>query len=85
MGTDNYAQGFIWAAFSIITILWSFLTVPETRGLSLEQIDYLYEQRVATRKFKNYQFAHDVLAEEKVDNKDGSGNITVEAVEVTKA
>ncbi|KAH7033478.1 general substrate transporter [Microdochium trichocladiopsis] len=48
--------GFIWGTFSWATALWVFFTVPEMRGLSLEQLDYLYENRVATRKFKDYDF-----------------------------
>ena len=50
-------QGFIWGAFSIITATWSFFMVPETKGLSLEQLDYLYDQRVPTRQFRHHVFS----------------------------
>ncbi|WWC62250.1 uncharacterized protein I303_104846 [Kwoniella dejecticola CBS 10117] len=54
--------GFIWGAFSMINIAFVFFFVPETKGHSLEQLDYLYENRVATRKFKGYHFDDVVLA-----------------------
>ncbi|WRT68121.1 uncharacterized protein IL334_005096 [Kwoniella shivajii] len=54
--------GFIWGAFSLINIAFVFFFVPETKGHSLEQLDYLYENRVATRKFKGYHFDDAVLA-----------------------
>ncbi|OCF60811.1 hypothetical protein L486_00451 [Kwoniella mangroviensis CBS 10435] len=54
--------GFIWGAFSLINIAFVFFFVPETKGHSLEQLDYLYENRVATRKFKGYHFDDEVLA-----------------------
>lgn len=37
------------------------------KGFSLEHLDYLYSHRVATRAFKTYRFADDVLALEKQD------------------
>ena len=32
------------------------------KGLSLEQLDYLYEKRTPTRMFRGYVFDDDVLA-----------------------
>lgn len=69
--TDNRDnQGYIWGGFSLVTAIWSFFMVPETTGLSLEQLDFLYEQRVPTRDFKKHQFSHSVLArgEDKAEN-----------------
>ncbi|KAL2866576.1 general substrate transporter [Aspergillus lucknowensis] len=43
--------GFIWGAASVLTTIWSFFMVPETKGLSLEQIDSCYEQSLSARKF----------------------------------
>lgn len=40
--------------------------VPETKGLSLEQLDYLYEHKVPARGFAKYQFASDVLPDGKL-------------------
>ena len=36
--------------------------LPEMKGFSLEQLDYLFNSRVPTRKFASYVFADSVLA-----------------------
>ncbi|KAH7035817.1 general substrate transporter [Microdochium trichocladiopsis] len=54
--------GFIWGTFSFITIGWVFFMLPEMKGFSLEQLDYLYNNNVPTRKFKGYHFSDPVLA-----------------------
>ena len=54
--------GFIWGGFSLIMIAFAYFCIPEYKGHSLEQLDYLFEERTPTRKFKNYHFADDVLA-----------------------
>ncbi|CAI6338072.1 unnamed protein product [Periconia digitata] len=48
--------GFIWSAFAFVTLVWVFFTVPEMKGFSIEQLDFLYNNKVATRKFKGYRF-----------------------------
>ncbi|KAL5116592.1 hypothetical protein ACEQ8H_005470 [Pleosporales sp. CAS-2024a] len=48
--------GFIWAAFSFITAVWVFFVLPEMKGFSIEQLDLLYDNQVATRKFGEYHF-----------------------------
>lgn len=48
--------GFLWGAFGFVTVAWVFFTVPEMKGFSIEQLDYLYNSQVATRKFKGYRF-----------------------------
>jgi SP family sugar:H+ symporter-like MFS transporter len=57
--------GFIWGSFSVIMVAYTFFMVPEYKGHSLEQLDWLFEQRVATRKFKSYHFEDEVLANAK--------------------
>jgi SP family sugar:H+ symporter-like MFS transporter len=49
-------QGFIWAAFSFVTVAWVFFIVPEMKGFSIEQLDFLYDNEVPTLKFKDYKF-----------------------------
>jgi MFS family permease len=49
-------QGFIWGTFSIITVIWVFFVVPEMKGFTIEQLDYLFAIDVPTRKFKTYEF-----------------------------
>ncbi|KAH4034030.1 hypothetical protein HBI70_130670 [Parastagonospora nodorum] len=62
--------GFIWAAFSFVTVAWVFFIVPEMKGFSIEQLDFLYDNRVPTLKFKGYRFDSEtavILEGESVD------------------
>lgn len=59
--------GFIWGAFSIIMVAYSFFFVPEYKGHSLEQLDYLFEQRTPTRQFSSHHFEDSVLAKSCAD------------------
>ncbi|KAH8664736.1 general substrate transporter [Xylariales sp. PMI_506] len=55
--------GFIWGAFSVITVVWVYFVVPEMKGFSLEQLDFLYANNTATRKFKQYKFSDPITVE----------------------
>lgn len=61
-------QGFIWGSFSILTVIATFHFLPETKGFSLEQLDYLFDNRVPARKFDGYHFDDDILATGPVAN-----------------
>ncbi|ORY82922.1 general substrate transporter [Leucosporidium creatinivorum] len=63
--------GFIWAAFTWISIPFVYFLIPEFKGLSLERIDYLFEHKVATRQFQSYQGGMD---EENVPTVSHSGS-----------
>ena len=54
--------GFLWGAFSVVNLVWVYFIVPEMKGLSLEQLDYLYANNTPTRKFKGYHFSDEILA-----------------------
>ncbi|KAL1653556.1 hypothetical protein SLS61_003702 [Didymella pomorum] len=58
--------GFIWGAFSFITAAWVYFIVPEMKGFTIEQLDYLYDHGVSTLKFKGYQFEGQVIDGEAV-------------------
>ncbi|KAF2018183.1 putative high-affinity glucose transporter [Aaosphaeria arxii CBS 175.79] len=45
---------FIYGAFSVVAILFVFFFVPETKYRSLEELDEMFQERVATRKFKKH-------------------------------
>ncbi|KAJ1326851.1 MFS transporter SP family sugar:H+ symporter [Microdochium nivale] len=64
--------GFIWGAFSFITVAWVYFVLPEMKGFSLEQLDYLYNNGVPTRKFRGYQFTDPVLVREDEESDDAS-------------
>lgn len=43
--------GFIWAAFCLLSFLWSFFRLPEPKGRTPAELDILFEQKVGARKF----------------------------------
>lgn len=45
---------YIWGGSNAILAVFVFFCMPETKGRSLEQLDELFEKRVATRKFAGY-------------------------------
>lgn len=47
--------GFIWFGSSIVALIWYFFFLPETKGRTLEEIDELFENKVATWEFKSYK------------------------------
>lgn len=47
--------GFIWAAFCLVTLLWCYFRLPETRGLSQPEIDILFEKGTRARDFGSVQ------------------------------
>lgn len=54
--------GFLWGAFSVITVVFAYYMLPEYKGFSLEQLDFLFDQRTPARKFAGYHFTDDLLA-----------------------
>ncbi|THV00369.1 general substrate transporter [Dendrothele bispora CBS 962.96] len=48
--------GFLWGGFTIASIFFVYFFVPEMKGLTLEQLDYLFDHEVSTFKFQNYPF-----------------------------
>lgn len=43
--------GFIWAAFCLLSFLWTFFRLPEPKGRTPAELDILFEQKVGARKF----------------------------------
>lgn len=44
--------GFIWCGFALISWIWSYYRLPETKGLTAGELDVLFEQRVSARDFR---------------------------------
>ncbi|PNY26296.1 Uncharacterized protein TCAP_03766 [Tolypocladium capitatum] len=44
--------GFIWAGICFCILLWSYFRLPETEGRSAAELDVLFEQGIAARKFR---------------------------------
>ncbi|KAK3367294.1 general substrate transporter [Lasiosphaeria ovina] len=49
--------GYIFFASSLISLVWYYLFVPEMKGRTLEEIDELFEKRVATKDFTTFKTA----------------------------
>lgn len=49
--------GFFFGAISLLATVWCYFRLPETKGRTFEELDYMFEARVPPRKFKNYQVA----------------------------
>ncbi|KAI1610282.1 MFS transporter [Exophiala viscosa] len=43
--------GFVWGTTALITCLWAYFRLPETKGRSYEELDVLFARRVDARKF----------------------------------
>lgn len=56
---DDYAGlqskvGFIYGSFAVLSLVFVILFVPECKGRTLEEIDYMFEHKVPIRKFQTY-------------------------------
>ena len=55
---------FIWGSTCLGCVIFTYFCIPETRGLSLEQIDLLYQHStpMTSVKMRNQLLAHDIHA-----------------------
>ncbi|KAF5368059.1 hypothetical protein D9758_004471 [Tetrapyrgos nigripes] len=74
--------GFLWGAFTFASIFFVYFFIPEMKGLTLEQLDYLFDHEVSTFRFQNYSFPEAYFgsglekrksAKEKLEARDGQG------------
>ncbi|KIV79738.1 hypothetical protein PV11_07283 [Exophiala sideris] len=47
--------GFFFGGISVIAVVWCYFRLPETKGRTFEELDYMFEARVPPRKFKDYK------------------------------
>ncbi|KAL1953768.1 hypothetical protein VTO42DRAFT_2299 [Malbranchea cinnamomea] len=47
--------GFFFGGLATLSWVWTFFRVPETKGRTYEELDIMFERKVPTRRFKNYQ------------------------------
>ncbi|KAI5457670.1 general substrate transporter [Mariannaea sp. PMI_226] len=47
--------GFFWFVSAFLTVVWAFFRQPETKGRSNRELDLMFEAKLPTRKFKEYQ------------------------------
>jgi len=53
--------------FSAISGVYVYFFVPELKGRSLEELDYMFEARISTRQFKHYD-STDLMAEKRIQH-----------------
>lgn len=54
-GNLRAKTGFVYAGFCFIALAGSWLVIPEMKGRSIMDIDRMFELRLPTRKFGNWQ------------------------------
>ncbi|KAM0709214.1 hypothetical protein Q7P35_003251 [Cladosporium inversicolor] len=47
--------GFFFGGLSLISLVWAWFRVPETKGRTYEELDVMFARGVKTREFKNYR------------------------------
>lgn len=52
---------FLWGGISIISVLWCYFRLPETKHRTFEELDYMFENKVPTREFKAFVIEEDEL------------------------
>ncbi|KAI1612341.1 putative maltose permease [Exophiala viscosa] len=64
-GAWNLKQkgGFIWSAFAILSVVWVYFRLPETKGRTPIELDALFERKVKTRDFKTANVDTTVVAD----------------------
>lgn len=58
--------GFIWSAFCLFCLVWSYFRLPESRGRSAAELDMLFEKGVSAREFRDHYvepFRRDLVVE----------------------
>jgi MFS transporter, SP family, general alpha glucoside:H+ symporter len=48
-------MGFFFGGLSVLCFIWSYLRVPETAGRTYEELDLLFDKRVAAKAFGDYR------------------------------
>ena len=46
--------GFFWAGTALLTLVWAFFRLPETKGRTYEELDIMFAAKLPTRRFRRY-------------------------------
>ncbi|KAI5293911.1 hypothetical protein KEM52_005028 [Ascosphaera acerosa] len=46
---------FFWLAWALLTLLWAYFRLPETKGRTFGELDAMFEKRLPTRDFSSYK------------------------------
>ncbi|KAK1758007.1 putative sugar transporter [Echria macrotheca] len=72
--------GYIWFPSCIVAVAWVFFFLPETKGRTLEEIDEMFEHRLAARAFRKYICVGHVTSGAKADSASDHGEKTTSEV-----
>ncbi|RDW69283.1 MFS general substrate transporter-53 [Coleophoma cylindrospora] len=53
-GNLGIRAGFVYGGGSLLFVLGSFFLVPDLRGFAVEEVDWLYENKISVLKFRDY-------------------------------
>jgi hypothetical protein len=59
--------GFLFFGLGILNTAWVWFCLPETKDRTFEELDFMFQNRVPTRKFKTYQIEGTHIISEEVD------------------
>jgi len=59
--------GFFFGGISAIAVVWCYWRLPETKGRTFEELDYMFEARVPPRKFNHYKISEGEEADSTVE------------------
>lgn len=48
------AGGFFWAGTCILTTIWAYFRMPESKGRTFEELDILFDEKISARNFSAY-------------------------------
>lgn len=58
-------SGFFWLAFALLTAVWAWFRLPETKHRTFEELDLMFEANLSTRQFRQHVVsAYDSYKEE---------------------
>ncbi|GFZ44306.1 hypothetical protein JCM24511_02028 [Saitozyma sp. JCM 24511] len=64
--------GYLWVSFSVVSGVWAVFMVPETKGRTLEELEYMFEAGVPIRKFASHNTS-EILATKLLHQADNEG------------
>lgn len=74
--------GFFWGGLCLLSLVWAFFRLPETKGRTYAELDILFERRVSARKFATTSV--DLFSQKILDNSQEELEQTPEVSEVPK-
>ncbi|KAH8705544.1 maltose permease MAL31 [Talaromyces proteolyticus] len=69
--------GFFWGSTALLTFVWAFFRLPETKGRSYDELNMLFSNHIAARSFQNCE----VSSFEKKDSGEKEATVHVEKID----